>query len=263
LALLITSAALGQQPQPVQTTPPPPSTIDCFATFTSGSGPTAFNFCVTANGNVLRLEAPAGVEHIRIGTFMEGYAICDHTLHLRYWDLGGFVPNGDFQAPTIVQPNGPNTLPLTITRTTWDFIYTLKQIFSRSPQERSVSVSMTLTNNDLTFTGPRSVSLWRGADFDVDGNTQNFGGATKDSAFAWNNVAGLSPGGHGGALSSLSLTVPHTAGVTPFGQGDPACPEFGDTGWPRVDDVVTWVGHDFTYTAKNQHKIANVKLRVF
>lgn len=261
MALLATSAVLAQQPP--QGTVPPPSTIDCFATFTSGSGATAFTFCVTANGNVLRLEAPAGVEHIRVGTFMEGYTICDHTLHLRYWDLGGFVPNGDFQAPTITQPNGPNTLPLTITRTTFDFIYTLKQTFSRNMQDRSVLVTMSLSNNDITFTGPRSVSLWRAADFDVDGNTLNWGGATKDSAFAWNNVAGLSPGGHGAALSTQSFGLPHNAGVVPFGQGDPACPDFGDTGWPRIDDVVSYVGHDFTFTAKHQTKTATFRLRVF
>jgi hypothetical protein len=36
-------------------------------------------------------------------------------------------PTGS-SAPTIVQPNGPNTLPLTITRTTFDSIYTLKHV---------------------------------------------------------------------------------------------------------------------------------------
>jgi hypothetical protein len=61
----------------------------------------AFNFCVTQNGNVLSLESPAGAEHIRVGVFMEGYTICDHTLGLRYWDLGAYSPNGTFTAPTI------------------------------------------------------------------------------------------------------------------------------------------------------------------
>ena len=122
---------------------------------------------------------------------------------------------------------------------------------------------MALTNNDITFTGSRSVSLWRAADFDMDGNFFNWGGATKDSAFAWNNVAGLSPGGHGGALMTQSLGVPHTVGVEPFGVGDPACPTFSDTGWPRIDDVVAWVGHDFVYTGAHQTKSAIVNLRVF
>jgi hypothetical protein len=265
LTVLMISSAFGQQTQQRMAQLPvaAAAATDCFATFTSGSGKTAFNFCVTQNGNVLSLESPAGAEHIRVGVFMEGYTICDHTLGLRYWDLGAFSPNGDFQAPVITEPNGANTLPLTITRTTWDFIYTLKQTFSRNVQDRSVIVTMALTNNDITFTGNRSVSFWRAADFDIDGSFFNWGGATKDSAFAWNNVALLSPGGHGGALTSLSLAVPHTAGVVAFGVGDPACPDFSDSGWPRIDDVVAYVGHDFTITGKHQTKTATVKLRVF
>jgi hypothetical protein len=49
----------------------------------------------------------------------------------------------------------------------------------------------------------------------------------------------------------------------PFGVGEPACPEFGDTGWPRVDDVVAYVGHDFIFSAKHQTKTATFRLRVF
>ena len=263
LTLLMTTMAYGQLQQRMASSAVPAAATDCFATFTSGSGATTFNFCVTQNGNVLSLESPAGAEHIRIGTFLEGYTICDHTLGLRYWDLGAYLPNGDFQAPTITEPNGPNTLPLTITRNTWDSIYTLKQTFSRNVQDRSVLVTMALTNNDITFTGNRSVSFWRAADFDMDGNIFNQGGATSDSAMAWNNVTASTPGGHGGALTSLSLGIPHTAGVISFGTGDPACPDFRDTGWPRLDDVVTYVGHDFVITGKKQTKTATVKLRIF
>jgi hypothetical protein len=263
--LLLMSAAYGQQQRSapgLAAAAASPGT-DCYATFTSGSGATAFTFCVTANGNVLRLESPAGAEHIRNGVYMEGFAICDQTLGLRYWDLGAYTPNGTFLAPTITQPNGLNTLPLTITRSTWDNIYTLRQTYSGNAQDRSVTVTMSLTNNDITFTKPRSVSLWRAADFDIDGSFENWGGATDESAFAWNNVNASSPVGHGAALSTLSYAVPHTAGVTPFGAGDPACPEFRDVGWPRIDDVVAYLGHQFTYTASHQTKTVSVMLRVF
>jgi hypothetical protein len=59
------------------------------------------------------------------------------------------------------------------------------------------------------------------------------------------------------------LNVPHSAGVVPFGFGDPACPEFGDVGWPHIDDAVMYVGHDFVITGKHQTKTATVKLRIF
>ena len=264
-ALLLTLAAYGQQQRPaagLAAAAASPET-DCYATFTSGSGATAFNFCVTANGNILRLESPAGFEHIRNGIYLEGFTICDQTLGLRYWDLGGYAQNGTFLAPTITQPNGLNTLPLTITRSTWDNLYTLVQTYSRNVQDRSVMVTMSLTNNDITFTTPRNVSLWRAADFDIDGSFENWGGATDESAFAWNNVNASSPVGHGGALSTLSYATPHTAGVTPFGVGDPACPQFRDVGWPRIDDVVAYVGHDFTYTRAHQTKVVSVQLHVF
>jgi hypothetical protein len=164
LTLLMTTAAFGQLQQRMAQTAAatPAASADCFATFPSGAGPTAFNFCITQNGNTLSLESPAGAEHIRVGVFMEGYTICDHTLGLHYSDLGDYSRNGTFSAPTITQPNGPNTFPLTITRNTWDSIYTLKQTFSRNVQDRSVRVTMSLINNDITFTGNRSVSFWRG-----------------------------------------------------------------------------------------------------
>jgi uncharacterized protein YraI len=265
LALVLASAAFAQSQQRQQALKPAAATsgTDCFATFTSGSGATAFTFCVTSNGNILQLEAPAGVEHIRNGVFLEGFTICDHTFGRRYWDLGQYVPNGDFGAPTIVQPNGPNTLPLSITRTTFDFAFTLKQTYARNNNERSVTVTMSLTSAPTGFTTPVSVSLWRAADFDMNGNFENWGGATQDSAFAWNNVNASSPIGNGGILTSLSLATPHSAGVTVFGQGDPACPDFRDVGWPRIDDVVAYVGHDFVFTANSQTKTVSVKLAVF
>jgi hypothetical protein len=82
-------------------------------------------------------------------------------------------------------------------------------------------------------------------------------------AFAWNNVNASSPVGNGGMLASLSLATPHSAGATPFGQGDPACPDFRDVGWARIDEVVAYVGHDFVFTANSQTKTAVVRLSLF
>jgi hypothetical protein len=181
LTLLMTTVAFGQLQQRMAQAPAPAAATDCFATRSHPGRVQRHSISASRrNGSVLSLESPAGAEHIRVGVFMEGYAICDHTLGLRYWDLGDYSPKGTFSAPTITQPNGPNTLPLTITRNTWDSIYTLKQTFSRNVQDRSVLVTMSLTNNDISFTGNRSVSFWRAADFDVDGNFFNWGAATSD-----------------------------------------------------------------------------------
>ena len=67
----------GQQKRPEPGTISPDATSDCQSTFTSGSGQTFFQFCVTGNGNITELESPAGYEHIREGSVQEGYAICD------------------------------------------------------------------------------------------------------------------------------------------------------------------------------------------
>src|SRR5579863_194266 len=55
----------------------PDATTTCKLTFTSGGSPNYLQFCVTVNGNIVELKSPQPYEHIREGTVLEGYGICD------------------------------------------------------------------------------------------------------------------------------------------------------------------------------------------
>src|SRR5262249_39740141 len=138
-------------------------TSDCQSTFTSGSGLTFMEFCVTQNGNITEFQSPQGVEHIREGSFGEGYGICDFDNLNRYYDYADFGDTGNWLDPVLKQPNGPNTFPLTITRTTADGVFTLTQVFSQTPGERIVKVAMTLKNQTAAS---RDFALVRFADID-------------------------------------------------------------------------------------------------
>jgi hypothetical protein len=44
-------------------------------------------FCVTVNGNITEFQSPVGFEHIREGSFGEGYGICDFS-NLNRFSIG-------------------------------------------------------------------------------------------------------------------------------------------------------------------------------
>jgi hypothetical protein len=89
------------------------------------SGPREFNVCLTNDGNVAHHEAPGGAVHIGGA---DGYLLC--TAEDTYWDLGSLGASG-FGPATVSQPKGPNHLPVTITRTTLDGAWELRQVFTQ------------------------------------------------------------------------------------------------------------------------------------
>lgn len=177
------AVALFQQKNDAQSL----SSMACQSTFTSGSGQTYLSFCVTQNGNLGTFYSPSNYRQLYPGA--EGYAICDWTNNnYSYRDFGLYGDSGNWLNSTIVQPNGPNTFPLTIKRTTSDGIWTLTQVFSRSTTTPSVKITMTLRNNSGVG---RSAYFERFADIDAWGISFNeFDGAT---ASVW----GYQSGGNG------------------------------------------------------------------
>src|SRR5215472_1883892 len=88
----------------------------CYSTYTAGAGVKSLSFCITSTGNIMQLQNPAGYYYIS----SEGYALCSSydpsdtaPLPVAY-DAAYF--ESDWGSPTITQPNGPNTFPLTIVR---------------------------------------------------------------------------------------------------------------------------------------------------
>ena len=190
-----------------------PAAEPCFATFTSGSGGYFWKFCITRTGNVVKWEAPTGVEHVAVGSVGEGYAICraqdetDPSEFTTLWDNGS---DEDFGGTvSIRQPNGANTLPLTITRRTTylghavDFV----QSFTRNTTDQSLTIMMRLINHSTT-TLP-NIQMSRFVDFDIAGDHGDDLAANSADA-----VVGYETGGRGLMLrtTTLALDKPHRAG---------------------------------------------------
>ncbi len=154
------------------------ATRTCFATFNTALP----NFCVTQNGNITNFVYPKGYSQI----FTDGYGLCDITSgsnnRVSYYDDGD-QDSGNWQASVITEPNGPNTFPLTINRTTLDGFWTVKQVFSRNTSDAYVKVVITWHNNT---TVTRSLYTTRYVDIDADGQTINYFDGTIDSGWGYN-----------------------------------------------------------------------------
>src|SRR5262249_565562 len=117
----------------------------CYSTYTTGAGLTFLSFCITSTGNIMQLQNPAGIYYIS----SEGNALCssydpsnEGPLPVAY-DAAYF--ESDWGAPTITQPGGPNTFPLTIVRVSTGG-FKLTQVFSRDTVEDDITVTMTVAN---------------------------------------------------------------------------------------------------------------------
>jgi hypothetical protein len=139
---------------------------------------------ISIHGNLLRFEGPLGYDHIGVGTIGEGYVLC----------YGGTVA---YDVGPAEVGFGPSTASCsaqtcTVTRTTSDGLFRLRQVITKNQSERSIDVAMTLTNLSQSTLG--GVVLRRQVDFDVDTGgalgtksfTNWFGSAERHSVFAWN-----------------------------------------------------------------------------
>ena len=78
--------AFGQQAREQPASTDAPDTTAC--SFTYGSGPltTFTRYRLSVNGNIVQLDSPSGFEFINNGGLMEGYAICDVSPNVSYYD---------------------------------------------------------------------------------------------------------------------------------------------------------------------------------
>jgi hypothetical protein len=190
---------------------PSKASTSCDTALNSGSGEGLMNVCISNAGNLVGFQSPSGFEHIRIGTIGEGYIVCHGSMVSPTVDGfdAGFDARG-WGAPMVIQPNGQNTLPLTILRNTSNGNFQLKQVFTRNTSEREVTVTMTLTNiSKSTLFFP---SLQRYVDFDIDNTSaDDIFFADENTVFAEQaNTVSPVKDGSGHAMSITAL---------PFGSG--------------------------------------------
>jgi hypothetical protein len=135
--------------------------LPCAYTFSSGSGETLFTWCLTSDGNLGRLESPAGFQHV----YKEGYAVCWNDAGTNYYDYGdaeaGF-------APPVVVAGCTSGSSCTLQRDTLDGNYRLRMKFTQNKNEKEINIDHTLTN--LYTDSFVNLSIARQADLDMDGS---------------------------------------------------------------------------------------------
>jgi hypothetical protein len=190
----------------------------CAFTFSSGSGKTSLEYCVSGNGNIPELQAPIG--HSLISSDRgEGYGICDIAAGgsaVAYSDYSTFGDSGNWGPATVVSHTATS---VKIARTTADGIWTLTQTITQVPSTSSAKIVMTLKNNTSVT---RVALLLRYVDVDVNGATDNNFDGTLQSAFAWNTPGLVDATGFG----LIAQNVGPLLGVDSlgFGQGTFAPP---------------------------------------
>ena len=199
------ATSLLAQTKPVPVTE---NSSTCFSTYITGAGSTFLSFCITNTGNIMQLQNPAG--HYYISS--EGYALCSSydsanqaPLPVAY-DAAYF--ESDWGAPTITQPGGPNTFPLTIVRVSTGG-FKLTQTFSRDTIEDDITVSMALVNQSGSTR--YNVRLDRYVDADADNTTSNIYGRSADNIYSYVD------GGRGITLGDVTRTVTHSTAVHTYG----------------------------------------------
>lgn len=231
---------------------PEPGSTTCASTYTSGTGATFFQWCVTANGNIVSLQSPEAEEHIFEGTVGEGYQICDFSASVAYTDYAAAADTGNWKPSVVTQPNGPNTFPLTIKRTTIDGKYTLTQKFSQVPADFTIKIATTVKNNT---TGSPFLYVYRFADLDID-NAGSF--ATDWFDQSANAAWGYLPFQDGVMLSSGTPALFHSASATLL---VPAHCDFPSVATPAHIDGGVYLLHGFTAAPKSSTTFAVIYRR--
>ncbi len=179
----------GAQVSPYQTyTSGVPSTV-CAYQFSSGSGRTFTQYCLTENGNIVQFSNPGNIEFLSnnaaTSTVSEGYGLCDFNALEPYYD---YASNSRGWGPTVVSRQTAKTIQF-VRRTQdgqWELTQKLTQLDASPTSPGSVIVTMTLRN----LSGEeRNVVLVRHANVNV--NRTN----TDDRFYATRNFAyGAEPG---------------------------------------------------------------------
>ena len=177
LLLICCAASLVAQPSASsETVPGAPPAGQCAYNFTTGSGNTFLNYCVTVAGNIPQIVTPAGIE--MIASNGEGYGVCNESPAQNYddWTVSN---TGNWNVPVLLSHTSTS---VKIARTTSDGNWTLTQTISttRTP---SITVVMALRNNQST---DHVAYLVRFADAEPAGYYGQIALAGLNGAVSWN-----------------------------------------------------------------------------
>jgi hypothetical protein len=227
---------------------------NCVYNFQSGSGESRFGWCLSSNGNVTRLESPAGEEHLNNGVLTkEGYAVCSDISAGHYHDYG-YTSSG-FSATTIISGCTSGS-SCTLQRQTGDGFFRVKTAFMANAKEKELNISMTITN--LTASPVNDIGVTRVADIRVNGEINSWGDHSKRSVWARQSFAPYTRVG----LSAVTLTIPAFAvlvdpdDLNPF-RGCDASPLPG----PMQANIGFQAGYDIINLGSNKSKTVKFQYR--
>jgi hypothetical protein len=212
-----------------------PQTTDCYSTHTFGAGVNKFSFCISSTGNILHLESPASFRQIEI---LEGYALCS-SKGTHAWSTA--ADGNTWATFTYFQPNGTNTLPLTITGTGIRGELQVAQTFEANFEEREIKITTTIKNiSSVSFSAVRWARYFDG-DLSNDREDDLY---DSDADSVWGRDSGTGTGHHGIMLSALTLAVSHTQAVENWSDWNPSTglPSTAKTCTPIVRSVPTALG---------------------
>ena len=132
---------------------------NCKKTYSSGAGLTRFVWCFSNDGNVVKIEHSAGLEHVRNGGYFEGFCLSSNSVNHGY-SLGD-GGNVGLNAPTY--PSASK-----VTHTTTDGVWKIEQSFAQTTGQKLITITMKITNTSAVV--QNNVYLTRGIDADVSGN---------------------------------------------------------------------------------------------
>jgi hypothetical protein len=216
LLLTISCVAVAQQKSRQQSGAPAPASTDCAATFTSGKGDNATQFCVTENGNITQFSK-GGNEYISVGDFLEGYGMCDDTTTpVGYYDYAE-VDSGNWSAASFSKTASKAVSTRQTSDGIWQITNTITKVAANSSGPGAAKVAMEVRNQTAT---ERTILLLRYADVDFsDGGTDDF---INDFDYTLDTAFGLEPGFASGlGLTTNTFTFEHSA----FAQNTSAIPD--------------------------------------
>jgi hypothetical protein len=220
LSTLSCLAVAQQKSRQQQSIDPPGAVAGCAVTYTSGTGHNLTQYCVTTNGNIVQFSR-GGDEYISVGSFLEGYGLCDESANVSYYDYAGAVSDNWLSA------NFSHTAKkATSTRVTsdgiWEITNTISQVAANAAGPGAAKVSMQIRNRTAA---DRIIQVIRyaDADFSRDG-VDNF---NNDFDYSIDTASALEPGfGTGLSLTTNTFNFEHAAYAQDVSEPPDPCDAF-------------------------------------